>query len=64
MGRNQGSWGKLLPQIAGALRVSVNRHTGYTPNILMLGREVNMSADLVLPTTIEAVQDTGDCVAQ
>ena len=29
--------------MAGALRSSVNRHTGYTPNMLMSGREINQS---------------------
>ena len=36
-----------LPQLAGAISSSVNLHTGYTPNKLMLGREVNTLADLV-----------------
>jgi transposase InsO family protein len=49
VGKNQSSWDILLPQIAGALRASVNRHTGFTPNRLMLGREVNTPADLVFP---------------
>ncbi|XP_053388273.1 uncharacterized protein LOC128551439 [Mercenaria mercenaria] len=59
VGRNQNSWDKLLPQIAGALRASVNRHTGFTPNMLMLGREVYMPADLVFPT-IEKEQEEAD----
>ena len=32
-----------------ALRSSVNRSTGFTPNKLMLGREVNIPADLMFP---------------
>ena len=36
-----------LAQLAGALRPSVNRSTGYTPNMLMLGRETNQLVDLV-----------------
>ena len=47
--KNQSSWDILLPQIAGALRSSINRHTGFTPNKLMLGREVYMPADLIFP---------------
>ena len=42
-------WDEYLPQIAGALRSAVNRSTGYTPNKLMLGREVNQPIDLVFP---------------
>lgn len=64
VGRNQGSWDRLLPQIAGALRASVNRHTGYTPNKLMLGREVNMPADLVFPSAAEEIVETDDYVAR
>jgi len=33
-----------LPQLAGAMRASVNRSTGFTPNKLMLGREVTQPA--------------------
>jgi hypothetical protein len=31
IGKNQRSWDKNIPQLAGALRSSVNRSTGYTP---------------------------------
>ena len=41
------SWDKFLGPLAGALRSAVNRHTGYTPNRLMLGREVNIPATLM-----------------
>ncbi|XP_052704608.1 uncharacterized protein LOC128180527 [Crassostrea angulata] len=40
-------WDEYLPQLAGAIRLSVNRMTGLTPNMMMYGREVNMPADLV-----------------
>ena len=36
-----------LPQLASAIRSSVNRMTGLTPNMMMVGREINMPADLV-----------------
>ena len=45
--KNPTSWDIFLPQIAGALRSSVNRQTGFTPNRLMLGRETNQAADLM-----------------
>lgn len=32
-------WDEYIPQIAAALRSSVNRSTCYTPNMLMLGRK-------------------------
>ena len=42
-------WDEFLPQLAGSLRSAVNRSTGFTPNMLMLGREVTMPVDLVFP---------------
>ncbi|XP_041376682.1 uncharacterized protein LOC121389136 [Gigantopelta aegis] len=45
--KSQTRWEDNLAQLAGALRSAVNRHTGYTPNHLMLGREVNQPADLM-----------------
>ncbi|XP_041466120.1 uncharacterized protein LOC121416727 [Lytechinus variegatus] len=47
--KTQTQWDKYLPQIAGAIRATVNRSTGFTPNRLMLGREVNQPTDLVFP---------------
>ena len=43
------NWDECLPRITGALRSAVNRSTGYTANMLMLGREVNQPVDLVFP---------------
>ena len=43
------NWDECLPRIVGALRSAVNRSTGYTANMLMLGREVNQPVDLVFP---------------
>ncbi|MEW8546441.1 MAG: DDE-type integrase/transposase/recombinase, partial [Candidatus Thiodiazotropha sp.] len=45
----QKNWDLCLAQIAGALRSSVNRSTGLTPNKMMLGREVNQPVDLLFP---------------
>lgn len=63
VGKNQASWDLLLPQIAAALRSSVNRHTGYTPNKLMFGREINTPVDLLFAalTNRESVE-VGDFV--
>ena len=49
IGKAQTKWDEHLPQLAGALRATVNRSTGFTPNRLMLGREVNCPADLLFP---------------
>jgi len=49
IGKSQHRWDVHLQQIAGALRASVNRSTGFTPNKLMLGREVNTPASLMFP---------------
>jgi transposase InsO family protein len=45
----QANWDLYLPQIASALRSSVNRSTGFTANKLMLGREVNTPSTLMFP---------------
>ena len=47
IGKNQRSWDQYLPQLAGALKSSVNRSTGYTPNMMMLGREIGLPAELM-----------------
>ncbi|XP_053389258.1 protein NYNRIN-like [Mercenaria mercenaria] len=49
IGKSQNKWDQYLPQLAGALRASVNRMTGFTPNKMMLGREVNTPASLMFP---------------
>lgn len=41
------TWDKYLRQPAGALQSTINRHTGYTPNRFMLGKEENVSATLL-----------------
>lgn len=50
------TWDKYLGQPAGALQSTINRHTGYTPNRLMLGVEENVPATLIYgppPTSIQ-----------
>ena len=49
IGKSQKQWDLHLQQIAGALRSSVNRMTGFTANMMMLGREVNTPAGLMFP---------------
>ena len=43
-------WDVHVPQIAGAIRSSVHRSTGFTANRLMLGREVNCPLDTTVPS--------------
>lgn len=40
----QSTWDQYLAQIAGAVRATPNRTTGFTPNFLMFGREVTSPA--------------------
>ena len=40
-------WDLNLQQLAGAIRATENRHTGFTPNFLMLGREVITPVEIV-----------------
>lgn len=47
MGNNQKARDRYLPQLAGAIRACINRSTGYSPNRLMLSREVNQPVDLI-----------------
>ena len=42
-------WDVYIPLVAGAIRSTVNRSTGYTPNYLMMGREVMQPLDLMMP---------------
>ena len=58
--KSQKDWDKHLQQIAGAIRATVNRSTGFTPNKLMLGREVNLPADLVFSVPLPAQDRTVD----
>ena len=49
IGPLQTNWDLNIQQIAGAMRSAVNRSTGFTPNYLMLGREVNIPAHVMFP---------------
>ena len=43
----QEEWDRFLGCLAGAYRATMNESTGYSPNLLMLGREVRMPAQLM-----------------
>lgn len=53
------------PQFAGAPRSTVNKSTGFTPNKIMIGREVNTPAYLMFPyNTGKTEIDTKDYVTR
>ena len=43
----QEEWDRFLGCLAGAYRATMNESTGYSPNLMMLGREVRMPAQLM-----------------
>jgi len=45
---HQKDWPRRLPFVVSAYNGSVHEATGYTPNFLMFGRELNVAVDLVL----------------
>ena len=49
--QNQTDWDKHLPMPTVTYRSCVHEKTGYTSNLLMLGREVNLPIELVLGAT-------------
>ena len=49
IGTRQHQWDMYVPQVAMALRSSLIWSTGFTPNKLMFGPEVNIPADLMFP---------------
>ena len=44
----QRRWDEYLPVLGMDLQATVNRRIGFTPDMLQLGREVNMPADVIL----------------
>ena len=44
---NQNTWDEHLQQLAGAIRATVNRQTGFTANMIVFGREVLQPVDLM-----------------
>ena len=52
------TWDDHLPQLAGAIRSIVNRNTGFTPNLMMLGREVILPVNIMIGITGEGKNKT------
>ena len=44
--KEHSDWDERLPYVLMAYRSSVNETTGYTPNMMMLGREVTVPLDI------------------
>lgn len=63
LGKVQNKWDQHVQQIAGAIRSSVNRSTGFTPNMLMLGREINTPAQLMFPNVHERHENYDEYVS-
>ena len=57
---SQENWDEHLSQLAGAMRSCINRSTGFTPHMLMLGREANQPADLMLGEGQEKIYSGND----
>ena len=45
---NKKSWNEHLQQLAGAIRSTINQTTGFTPNLMMLGREILLPMNLMI----------------
>ena len=62
----QAVWDLYLPFVGMAMRATVNRSTGFTPNMMMLGREVNLPMDFLatVPNEEEAFLDEAEYVQQ
>ena len=63
VGKNA-AWDKHLAQISGAIRASVNRNTGFTPNRMMLGRELNLPSSLMFEGPRKDPQNTDEYVLE
>jgi hypothetical protein len=58
----QGEWDKYLPFVGMAIRATVNRSTGFTPNLMMLGREVTLPVNLFAHIPEESTPDATEYV--
>jgi len=50
---SQRDWDDRLPLVLAAYRASPHSSTGYSPNQLLLGREVRMPLDLIMGSPLE-----------
>ena len=62
---HQKDWDTYLPFIGMALRSTVNESTGYSPNMMMLGRETTVPLDLMAgPLPMTTVEPASNYVKQ
>lgn len=62
LNKSQNKWDEHVQQIAGAIRASVKRTTGFTQNMLMLEREMNVPAQLMFPIRGQRADSTVEYV--
>ena len=60
---NQSSWDKNLPLLTAAYRPAKHESTGFSPNLLFLGRETNLPIDLTLGVSNPGQQPECDYLA-
>ena len=58
--KHQQDWDKFLPVLGMSIRSMVKRNTGFTPNFLQLGREINLPMDVMLGLPVN--KETSDTV--
>ena len=58
---NARGWDKYLPALGMSLRATLNRSTGFTPNLLRLGQEVHLPAELMFQMTQFKDSSTDQC---
>ena len=61
--KNHSDWDEQLPFVMMAYRSSEHETTGFTPNALMLGRQVSTPLDIMfeMPSSIKAIPQTDWC---
>jgi len=57
---HQRDWDTRLPFAVAAYRASKHESSGYSPNMLTLGREVRMPADIIFSAADEAATESYD----
>ena len=55
--KHQNQWDEYLPYVMLAYRASVHESTGFSPNMLMLGRELQIPIRTVVPTPLSSKQE-------
>ena len=64
VGDNQDNWDEHVSLLTAAYRSTAHPATGFTPNMLMLGREVNLPCDIVFPKPIQSSVELHEYVQQ